>query len=73
MALAGMLEIADREFQTIQDDDRRLTAEARSRVRGELERVEITPDAVKAFLDQRLGSDGRMSDSFGEALEKTWI
>ncbi len=64
MALAGMLEIADREFQAIQDDDRRLTVEARSRVeRGELERVEITPDAVKAFLDQRLGSDGRMSDS----------
>jgi putative GTP pyrophosphokinase len=64
MALAGMLEIADREFQTIQDDDRRLTAEARSRVElGQLERVEITPDAVKAFLDQRLGSDGRMSDS----------
>lgn len=62
-ALAGMLEIADREFQAIQDDDRRLTVEARSRVEGgQLETVEITPDALKAFLDRKLGPDGRISD-----------
>ena len=62
-ALAGMLEIADREFQGIQDDDRRLTAEARSRIQvGELQKVEITPDAIKAFLDRRLGQDGRISE-----------
>jgi hypothetical protein len=63
MALAGMLEIADREFQSIQDADQRLTEEARSRVEsGQLERVEITPDALKAFLNKRLGPDGRMSE-----------
>lgn len=63
MSLAGMLEIADREFQAIQDADERLTLEARSRVEGgQLEQVEITPDALKAFLDKRLGPDGRISD-----------
>jgi len=63
MALAGMLEIADREFQAIQDADRQLRAEARKMVkRGELAGVEITPDALKLFLDERLGSDARISD-----------
>jgi ppGpp synthetase/RelA/SpoT-type nucleotidyltranferase len=63
MSLAGMLEIADQEFQAIQDADKRLRQEARSRVAGgQLERVEITPDALKAFLDKRLGPDGRISD-----------
>lgn len=63
MALAGMLEIADREFQGIQDEDKRLAVEARDRVsRGALEGVEITPDALKAFLDRRLGADGRISE-----------
>lgn len=62
-ALAGMLEVADREFQAIQDEDKRLTAEARSRVEGgRLEAVEITPDALKAFLDRRMGPDGRISE-----------
>jgi putative GTP pyrophosphokinase len=63
MSLAGMLEIADREFQGIQDADKRLTEEARLHVEGgQLDRVEITPDALKAFLDKRLGPDGRISD-----------
>jgi putative GTP pyrophosphokinase len=63
MSLAGMLEIADREFQGIQDADKRLTEEARLRVEGgQLGQVEITPDALKAFLDKRLGPDGRISD-----------
>ncbi|MGO9242184.1 MAG: GTP pyrophosphokinase family protein [Bryobacteraceae bacterium] len=63
MALAGLFEIADREFQAIQDADTRLTTEARSNVEaGELGKVEITPDALKAFLDRRLGPDGRMSE-----------
>lgn len=63
MSLAGMLEIADREFQAIQDADEQLTRDARTRVAsGHLEQVEITPDAIKAFLDQRLGPDGRMTD-----------
>ena len=63
MALAGMLELADREFQAIQNADKELTKEARSRVAGgQLSYVEITPDALKAFLDKRLGADGRMAD-----------
>ncbi|WP_441293061.1 hypothetical protein ACSRUE_06010 [Sorangium sp. KYC3313] len=63
MSIAGMLEIADREFQAIQDADRILTDEARSRVEeGQLDQVEVTPDSVKAFLDKRLGRDGRISD-----------
>ncbi|MGH8467512.1 MAG: GTP pyrophosphokinase [Gammaproteobacteria bacterium] len=63
LTLAGMLEIADREFQAIQDEDRRLTEHARSQVAGgRLTEVEITPDALRAFLDQRLGPDGRISD-----------
>lgn len=62
-SLAGVLEIADREFQAIQDADARLTKEARSRVEGgQLAEVEITPDAVKTFLDKRLGADGRISE-----------
>jgi ppGpp synthetase/RelA/SpoT-type nucleotidyltranferase len=63
MSLAGMLEIADREFQAIQDEDERLRIEARQSVReGKLENVEITPDALKAYLDNKLGPDGRMTD-----------
>jgi putative GTP pyrophosphokinase len=63
MALAGLLEIADREFQAIQDQDREVANEARSRVEsGDVSDVEITPDALKAFLDKRFGPDGRISD-----------
>ena len=58
-----MLEIADREFQTIQQEDERLREKARQSVKkGELEEVEITQDALKAYLDERLGPDGRVSD-----------
>lgn len=63
MSLAGLLEIADREFQAIQNEDEQLRQEARiSVVEGQLEEVEITPDALKAYLDKTLGSDGRMTD-----------
>lgn len=63
IALAGMLEIADREFQAVQDADRQLMEDARERVKiGQLENVEITPDALRTFLDERLGPDGRISD-----------
>ncbi|MBT7630134.1 MAG: hypothetical protein HN597_10600 [Desulfobacula sp.] len=63
MSLAGMLEIADREFQAIQDEDINLRKNARLSVsKGRFEDVELTPDALKAFLDRKLGSDGRMSD-----------
>lgn len=63
MALAGLLEIADREFQAIQDEDEMIREKARESVqKGELESVEITPDALKAYLDKRLGSDNRMKE-----------
>ncbi len=63
MSLAGMLEIADREFQAIQDEDERLRQLARQSVQeGRLEEVEITPDALHTYLDKKLGSDGRMSE-----------
>lgn len=62
MALAGLLEIADREFQAVQLEDERLRATARASVaQGHLESVEITGDALKAYLDRRLGPDGRIA------------
>jgi hypothetical protein len=61
MALAGLLELADREFQAIQDEDVKLTEAARVSVeRGNLD-VELTPIILKTYLDQRLGSDGRIA------------
>jgi len=63
MSLAGMLELADREFQAIQDADRDLTEQAENSISaGNLLAVEITPNSLKRYLDKRLGSDGRMSD-----------
>jgi putative GTP pyrophosphokinase len=63
ISLAGLLEIADREFQAIQDEDQILIQKARESVsEGRLEDVEITPDALKSYLDKKLGPDGRMTD-----------
>ena len=63
IALAGLLEIADREFQALQDEDEVLRQQARASVQvGELDAVEITPDALKSYLDRKLGADGRMTD-----------
>jgi ppGpp synthetase/RelA/SpoT-type nucleotidyltranferase len=63
MALAGILEIADREFQAVQDEDERLRAEARQSLEmGNLAKVEITPDALRTYLDQKLGPDRRSTD-----------
>jgi len=62
LSLAGMLEVADREFQAIYDTDEQMKAEARQSVEaGRLSEVEITGDALKAYLDSKLGPDGRMS------------
>ncbi|MCK5245319.1 hypothetical protein KAR02_00360 [Candidatus Bipolaricaulota bacterium] len=62
LALAGLLEIGDREFQALQAKDKQLRLEARTSVtQGRLQEVEITGDALKAYLDQKLGSDGRMT------------
>jgi ppGpp synthetase/RelA/SpoT-type nucleotidyltranferase len=63
MALAGVFEIANREFQAIQDEDKQLRQEARTSVEeGVLDRVEITADALRSYLDRRVGSDARTND-----------
>lgn len=62
MALAGPLEIADREFQAVQLEDETLRLQARTSVQeGRLEQVEITGDALKAYLDKTLGADWRIA------------
>jgi ppGpp synthetase/RelA/SpoT-type nucleotidyltranferase len=62
MTLAGLLEIADREFQQIQIEDERLQKEARQKIdEGNLREVEITPDSLKSYLNKRYGADGRMA------------
>lgn len=63
MALAALLELADREFQDIRDADRRLEQEAQARVEGGNLDVEITPNTLKVYLDRRLGSDNRISNA----------
>ena len=63
MALAGLLEIADREFQAIQNEDKLLKQQARTSVEeGVLNQVEITGDALRSYLDRRVGPDGRTTD-----------
>lgn len=63
-ALAGVLELADREFQSIQHTDIEIRehSEREIQVDGDLEAVEITPYALKAYLNRLLGADGRMSE-----------
>ena len=56
------MEIADREFQAVQKEDEELRASARASVAaGQFADVEITGDAMKAYLDKKLGPDGRMA------------
>lgn len=62
-SLAGLLEIADREFQAIQDEDRKQRESDATKIKtGHLENVPITPNSLKTFLDKKLGPDGRLSD-----------
>lgn len=62
-ALAGLIEIADREFQAIEDEDRAIREDTQRNLReGRLDAIEITPDAVQAYLDRKYGADGRMRD-----------
>jgi putative GTP pyrophosphokinase len=61
IALAGMLELADREFQEIQNADQKIRKQAKIDIEeGDLSTVEITPDAVKQFLSKRFGTDKRV-------------
>jgi len=70
MAVAGMLEIADREFQAIQDEVRqRRRASTESVAEGRLDRAELTPEALRSYLQRRLGADRRVGDTNYE----TWV
>jgi hypothetical protein len=72
MTLAGMLEVADREFQAIQEQDESIRANARTLIEeNRLEEVELTPDALRSYLDQRIGPDDRISDWSYEWMTKT--
>ena len=63
MALAGVLEIADREFQSIQYDDKHLKKQAKTSVElGSFDIIEITGDALRSYIDKRVGSDPSTSD-----------
>ena len=71
MTLAGLLEIADREFQAIQEEDANLRAAARTLIdEGRLDEVEVTADALHIYLDARLGADDRISDFTYEWMAK---
>ena len=69
MALAGVLEIADREFQAIEDEDTQLKQDARTSVeKGVLGQVEITADALLSYLYRKVGSDTPISGLSSEYL-----
>ncbi|MGW2541403.1 GTP pyrophosphokinase [Kitasatospora sp. NPDC001574] len=62
VALAGLLEIADREFQALEKRDRKLRQAAiQSVADNNFSNVELTPEALRAYLDKTYGPDGRMS------------
>lgn len=62
-ALAGMLEIADREFQGIQEADDLLREGTRKSIEaGQLHGVEITADSLRSYLDGKLGGDRRIAN-----------
>lgn len=62
-ALAGMLEMGDREFQALADAHQELQEDARQRIAaGDLDNVELTSDSLKALLDKNYGEDGRMRE-----------
>jgi putative GTP pyrophosphokinase len=71
ITLAGLLEVADHEFQTIQDLDAARQKESQTSVsKGNLNKVEITPSALKTYLDQRMGSDARVSNYSYEIMAR---
>lgn len=71
VALAGLLEIADREFQALQGSYERVSHEARQLVaQGRLNDVEVTPEVLRAYLDNKLGPDRRMAQCWGMSLDR---
>ncbi|HHQ4635287.1 TPA: GTP pyrophosphokinase [Aeromonas veronii] len=62
MALAGLLEIADREFQSIQDEEKNIRETSRIHINdGKYTDIEITPDSLRVYLDKQFGSDNRIA------------
>ena len=62
-ALAGLIEIADREFQAIASEDLAIKAQAQIDIdSGQLDQVEITRDSLKKYIDKKYGPDGRMRE-----------
>jgi len=60
--LAGLLEIADREFETIQQEDERLRREAEEQIAADNpEGVPITGPNLQLFLDKHMNPDARVS------------
>ena len=62
-SLAGLIEIADREFQAIANENIAIRAQARIDIdAGQLDQVEITKDSFKEYIDKKYGPDGRMRE-----------
>lgn len=60
--LAGLLAIADREFQSLQDEAQQIRKETQSSVEeGRFGDLPITADSLKAYADNKLGEDRRMT------------
>lgn len=63
LALAGMIEIGDREFQAIADAHDAVRINAKRLMReGRLDEVELTPESLRDYLDAKFGPDGRMTE-----------
>jgi ppGpp synthetase/RelA/SpoT-type nucleotidyltranferase len=77
VALAGVLEIADREFQAIHYQRKELLEAATVlAAEGRLDEVELTSDSLKVYLDNRFGPDGRMGAwnySYAVRLSQAWF
>lgn len=76
VALAGLLEIADREFQSIQQEDERLRTELRIELTQELSKLEASgavPTVGMEEVDERggsLNSAGSVDERIVRALER---
>ena len=60
--LAGLLAIADREFQSVHDEEERIRTDTQVSIdQGKLETISITAESLKAYADKKLGEDRRMT------------
>jgi len=63
MDLAGLLEIADREFEDIYLKYKDLIHDIKKLIKSDkLAEVEITQDSIKEYLNKKIGSDNRIRD-----------